>query len=53
MIQTGSNDLRNSTRTLTAYTVPRTIVAVDDLPKSLIRTVLRRQVREAMLASGG
>lgn len=37
--------------TLTAYKVPRTIVAVDDLPKSLIGKVLRRQVREALLAS--
>jgi len=37
--------------TLTAYKVPRTIVAVDELPKSLIGKVLRRQVREALLAS--
>jgi long-chain acyl-CoA synthetase len=37
--------------TLTAYKVPRTIMSVDELPKSLIGKVLRRQVREALLAS--
>ncbi|GAA2172220.1 long-chain-fatty-acid--CoA ligase [Agrococcus versicolor] len=38
---------------LAAYKVPRRIVAVDDLPRSLIGKVLRREVREALLASDG
>jgi long-chain acyl-CoA synthetase len=37
---------------LTAYKVPRRIVAVDDLPRSLIGKVLRREVREQLLARG-
>jgi long-chain acyl-CoA synthetase len=36
--------------TLAAYKVPRKIVAVDELPKSLIGKVLRREVRTALLA---
>ncbi|MFG6502359.1 long-chain-fatty-acid--CoA ligase [Microbacterium sp. P05] len=36
---------------LTPYKVPRRIVVVDELPKSLIGKVLRRQVRESILAS--
>lgn len=35
---------------LTAYKVPRRIFVVDELPKSLIGKVLRRQVRERLLA---
>ena len=34
---------------LTAYKVPRRIVAIDDLPTSLIGKVLRKQVRENLL----
>ncbi|MFG6476517.1 long-chain-fatty-acid--CoA ligase [Microbacterium sp. P06] len=36
---------------LTPYKVPRRIVAVDELPKSLIGKVLRRQVREQLESS--
>ncbi|MET0296341.1 MAG: long-chain-fatty-acid--CoA ligase, partial [Microbacterium sp.] len=44
--------LRDYCRTrLTAYKVPRRIEFVDELPRSLIGKVLRRQVREQMLAS--
>ncbi|QLD11355.1 long-chain-fatty-acid--CoA ligase [Microbacterium oleivorans] len=44
--------LRDFCRTrLAAYKVPRRIVAVDDLPRSLIGKVLRRQVREQLLAA--
>ncbi|WP_347755687.1 long-chain-fatty-acid--CoA ligase [Agrococcus sp. ProA11] len=35
---------------LAAYKVPRRIVVVDDLPRSLIGKVLRREVRERLLA---
>jgi len=35
---------------LAAYKVPRRIVAVEELPKSLIGKVLRRTVRDALLA---
>ncbi|WCM56676.1 long-chain-fatty-acid--CoA ligase [Microbacterium sp. EF45047] len=35
---------------LTPYKVPRRIFVVDDLPRSLIGKVLRRQVRERLLA---
>jgi len=35
---------------LAAYKVPRRIVVVDELPKSLIGKVLRRSVRESLLA---
>jgi len=40
---------------LTPYKVPRRIFVVDELPKSLIGKVLRRQVRESLLQlnSGG
>ncbi|HWV50667.1 MAG TPA: long-chain-fatty-acid--CoA ligase [Microbacterium sp.] len=42
--------LRDFCRTrLTPYKVPRRIVVVDDLPRSLIGKVLRRQVRESLL----
>ncbi|MEW2462195.1 long-chain-fatty-acid--CoA ligase [Microbacterium sp. NPDC047426] len=42
--------LRDFCRTrLTAYKVPRRIVAVDELPRSLIGKVLRREVRDRML----
>ncbi|MBM7505424.1 long-chain-fatty-acid--CoA ligase [Agromyces aurantiacus] len=34
---------------LTAYKVPRRVVAVDDLPRSLIGKVIRRQVKERLL----
>ncbi len=36
---------------LTAYKVPKRIVEVDDLPRSLIGKVLRRQVREQLTQS--
>ncbi len=36
---------------LTPYKVPRRIFVVDDLPRSLIGKILRRQVREALLAA--
>ena len=36
-------------RNLAAYKVPRRIVAVDELPRSLIGKVLRRTVRESLL----
>jgi long-chain acyl-CoA synthetase len=43
--------LRDYCRTrLAAYKVPRRIVAMDDLPRSLIGKVLRKDVRERMLA---
>lgn len=43
--------LRDYCRThLAAYKVPRRIVAVDELPRSLIGKVLRREVRERLLA---
>ena len=43
--------LRDFCRTrLTPYKVPKRIVAMDDLPRSLIGKVLRRQVRDRMLA---
>lgn len=35
---------------LAAYKVPRRIVVVDDLPRSLIGKVLRREVRERLMA---
>lgn len=35
---------------LTPYKVPRRVFVVDELPKSLIGKVLRRQVRESLLA---
>ncbi|WP_166873468.1 long-chain-fatty-acid--CoA ligase [Salinibacterium sp. ZJ450] len=37
---------------LTPYKVPRRVVAVDELPKSIIGKVLRRKVREQLLAGG-
>ncbi|MGD8195207.1 long-chain-fatty-acid--CoA ligase [Herbiconiux sp. P18] len=44
--------LRDFCRTrLAAYKVPKRIVAVDDLPRSLIGKVLRREVREKLLAA--
>ena len=39
-------------RGLTAYKVPKRIVVVDDLPRSLIGKVLRREVRNTMLKAG-
>jgi long-chain acyl-CoA synthetase len=44
--------LRDSVRgDLAAYKVPKRIIAVDELPKSLIGKVLRRRVRESLLDS--
>ncbi|WOF21551.1 long-chain-fatty-acid--CoA ligase [Microbacterium betulae] len=37
-------------RILTPYKVPRRVFVVDDLPRSMIGKVLRRQVRERLLA---
>jgi long-chain acyl-CoA synthetase len=36
---------------LTAYKVPRRVVAVDELPKSLIGKILRRTVRESLIVA--
>ncbi|MDQ1127415.1 long-chain acyl-CoA synthetase [Microbacterium sp. SORGH_AS 505] len=48
------DDIRAFARTrLTPYKVPRRIEPVDDLPRSLIGKVLRRQVRDALLAKKG
>lgn len=45
-----SGALRDFCRTrLTPYKVPKRITAVEDLPRSLIGKVLRREVRESML----
>ncbi|SFN84994.1 long-chain-fatty-acid--CoA ligase [Mycetocola miduiensis] len=45
------NSLRDfCRRSLTAYKVPKQIVQVDELPRSLIGKVLRKDVRERMLA---
>lgn len=38
---------------LAAYKVPRRLVVVDDLPRSLIGKVLRKQVRERLLDADG
>ncbi|WP_307216134.1 long-chain-fatty-acid--CoA ligase [Microbacterium sp. SORGH_AS_0888] len=35
---------------LTAYKVPRTVVILDELPRSLVGKVLRREVREQLIA---
>jgi long-chain acyl-CoA synthetase len=44
--------LRDFCRTrLTPYKVPRRVIVVDDLPRSLIGKVLRREVRERMLSA--
>ena len=37
---------------LAAYKVPRRVVQLDELPKSLIGKVLRRQVRDRLVAEG-
>ena len=37
---------------LAAYKVPRSFVEVDELPKSMLGKVLRRQVREAITSAG-
>ena len=37
-------------RVLTPYKVPRRVFIVEELPKSLIGKVLRREVRDALLA---
>ena len=37
---------------LTPYKVPKRVVVVDELPKSLIGKVLRRQVRDELLQAG-
>lgn len=46
-------DIREFSReNLARYKVPKRIIVVDELPKSLIGKVLRRQVRERLLAEG-
>jgi len=35
---------------LAAYKVPKSVISVEELPKSLIGKVLRRQVREQLMA---
>jgi long-chain acyl-CoA synthetase len=46
------DELRDYCRTrLAAYKVPRRIVAVDELPRSLIGKVQRREVRERLLSA--
>jgi long-chain acyl-CoA synthetase len=48
------SELRAHVRSrLAAYKVPKRIVAVDDLPRSLIGKVLRREVRTLLLARPG
>jgi len=48
------SELRAHVRSrLAAYKVPKNIVAVDDLPRSLIGKVLRREVRTLLLAQPG
>ena len=37
---------------VTRYKVPRKIVAVNDLPRSMLGKILRRKVREQLIASG-
>jgi long-chain acyl-CoA synthetase len=37
---------------LAAYKVPRRVVRLDELPKSLIGKVLRREVRDRLIAAG-
>ncbi|SCG49609.1 hypothetical protein GA0070560_10652 [Micromonospora halophytica] len=37
---------------LTAYKVPRRVVVVEELPRSQIGKILRREVRERLLAQG-
>ncbi|WP_311157672.1 long-chain-fatty-acid--CoA ligase [Rothia dentocariosa] len=37
---------------VTRYKVPRKIVALDDLPRSMLGKILRRKVREQLIASG-
>ena len=37
---------------LAAYKVPRRVVELDELPKSLIGKVLRREVRDRLIAAG-
>jgi long-chain acyl-CoA synthetase len=37
---------------LTAYKVPRRVVQMDELPRSLIGKVLRREVRDSIVARG-
>jgi len=45
------DEVRESLRAhLAAYKVPKRVVSVDELPKSLIGKVLRRQVREQLIA---
>lgn len=47
-------DVRSFARgILTAYKVPRRVVVVDELPRSLIGKVQRRQVRDRLLAASG
>jgi long-chain acyl-CoA synthetase len=47
-------ELREYTRRfLTPYKIPRRIVAVDELPKSMIGKVLRRKVRDLLLEQAG
>ncbi|MEO9095482.1 MAG: long-chain-fatty-acid--CoA ligase [Microbacteriaceae bacterium] len=40
-----------SRKELAAYKVPRTVIQVDDLPRSMIGKVLRREVRQRLLDS--
>ena len=44
-------EVRGATRasTSTGYKVPRQVFVVDELPRSLIGKVLRREVREQLL----
>ncbi|WP_314454363.1 long-chain-fatty-acid--CoA ligase [uncultured Microbacterium sp.] len=51
-VDISSETVRDYCKTrLAAYKVPRRIVVVDDLPRSLIGKVLRREVRERLMAS--
>jgi long-chain acyl-CoA synthetase len=45
-------DVRSRCRSnLAAYKVPRRVVVVDELPRSQIGKVLRRQVRDSLIES--
>ena len=51
-VDISSETVRDYCKTrLAAYKVPRRIVVVDDLPRSLIGKVLRREVRERLMSS--
>lgn len=53
-VELSVDDIRTHVRAiLTPYKVPRRIVAVPELPKSLIGKTLRREVRASLMAASG